>query len=106
LLQILKSETLFKITNQLIAIKEPASDTDSPKILLLTKNKFIYKNKDSFILNITDLTNLKRVNQLQNQNDLLNLMTANVSHEIDTPLNCIICLAEKIIKKSKSEEER
>ena len=76
----------------------PSADGDSPKILLLTKNKFTYKNRDSFILNITDLTSVKRVNQLQNQNDLLNLMTANVSHEMDTPLNCIICLAEKIIK--------
>jgi len=73
-------------------------------MLLLTKNKFIYKNKDSFILNITDFTSLKRVNQLQNQNNLLNLATANVSHEMDTPLNCIICLADKIINQTKSEE--
>ncbi len=81
-------------------------DDDSPKILLITKNKFYYKNKESFILNITDLTSLKRVNHLQSQNDLLNLMTANVSHEMDTPLNCIICLADKIIKQSNSEEQR
>ena len=60
---------------------------DCPRMLLLTKNKFIYKNKDSFILNITDIISLKRVDQLQNQNDMLNLMNANVSHEIDTPLN-------------------
>jgi hypothetical protein len=39
---------------------------DIPMILLLTKNKFIYKNKDSFILNITDLTSLKRLDKLQN----------------------------------------
>ena len=70
---------------------------DMPVILLLTKKKFIYKNKDSFILNITDLTGLKRLDKLQNQNDLLNLMTANASHEMNTPLNCIICLADKLI---------
>ena len=75
-------------------------------MLLLTKNKFIYKNKDSFILNITDLTHLKRVDQLKNQNDLLNLMTANASHEMDTPLKCIICLADKIIDQTKSEEKK
>ena len=79
---------------------------DSPKVLLLTKNKFMYKNKDSFILNITDLTSLKRVDQLQSQNDLLNLMAASVSHEMDTPLNCIIILADKIIKQTKREEDR
>ena len=70
---------------------------DMPVILLLTKNKFIIKNKDSFILNITDLTGLKRLDKLQNQNDLLNLMTANPSHEMNTPLNCIICLKDKLI---------
>ena len=32
--------------------------------LLLTKNKFIYKNKDSFILNITDLSSLKQLGEL------------------------------------------
>ena len=79
---------------------------DSQKVLLLTKNKFIYKNNDSFILNITDLTSLKRVDQLQSQNDLLNLMTANVSHEMDTPLKCMIILADKIIKQTKCEQKR
>ena len=33
-------------------------------------------------------------------------MTANVSHEMDTPLNSIIRLAEKIIKETQSEEQR
>jgi K+-sensing histidine kinase KdpD len=31
-------------------------------------------------------------------------MTANASHEMDTPLNCIICLADKIIDQTQSEE--
>ena len=61
LLEILKSETIFSNTNQRMAIMKPSGNEDCLKMLLLTKNKFIYKNKDSFILNVTDLTNLKRV---------------------------------------------
>jgi hypothetical protein len=40
-------------------MKASESESDNVKILLLTKNNFIFKNKDSCILNITDLTSFK-----------------------------------------------
>jgi signal transduction histidine kinase len=33
-------------------------------------------------------------------------MTANASHEMDTPLNCIICLADKMINQTQDKEQR
>lgn len=87
-------------------MKASDAESDSVKILLLTKNNFIYKNKDSYILNITDLTSFKQVDQLKVQNNFLNLLTANVSHEMDSPLNCINVFAEKIILTSKNETHK
>lgn len=111
LLEILSSDTLFKDTAQAIAILKPSLSEDPEqtralKILLLKRNKFIYKNKDSYILNITDLTSLKQVDQLRVQNNFLNMLAANVSHEIDSPLNCITTFADKIKKESQSEAHK
>ncbi len=43
---------------------------------------------------------------LRSKTTFLNLLTANVSHEMDSPLNCINVFSEKIILTSKNETHR
>ena len=65
--------------------------------MLISRNAFIFNNKECFILNVSDLTSLKQVSTLKSENNLLSLLAANVSHEMMTPLNCIIYFADILI---------
>ena len=76
--------------------KSDQTDVDE-KNLLLTKTDFNYNNKECFAFSITDLTSLKQVSKLRNKNSLLELLASNVSHEMMTPLNCMIYLADKLV---------
>jgi len=68
------------------------------RVLLITRNTFIFNSKECFILSLNDLTSLKQVNTLKSENNLLSLLAANVSHEMMTPLNCIIYFADILIE--------
>ena len=71
---------------------------------MITRNAFIFNNKECFILNVNDLTSLKQVSALKSENSLLNLLAANVSHEMMTPLNCIIYFADILIEFFRSDK--
>jgi signal transduction histidine kinase len=49
------------------------------------------------MINVRDMTEHQKLEQAQNQNEMLNALTANVSHEMMTPLNCIILFAVHIL---------
>jgi signal transduction histidine kinase len=80
-----------------VALK-PIESERTNRILLITRNAFIFNNKECFILSINDLTSLKQVSTLKTQNNLLNLLAANVSHEMMTPLNCIIYFSDQLLQ--------
>lgn len=87
----------------LVTLK-PIDQQNKSRILLLTRNAFTYGNKECFILSVNDLTSVKQVGTLKTQNNLLNLLTANVSHEMMTPLNCIIYFADILIEFFKTDK--
>jgi len=66
-------------------------------VLLLTHNRLTFNNKDCSILTINDLTKQRKAEMLETQNNMLNLLTANVTHEMTTPLSCIISFSETIV---------
>jgi len=74
--------------------------------LLITRNAFIFNNKECLILNVSDLTSLKQVSTLKTENNLLGLLAANVSHEMMTPLNCIIYFADILIEFLRADKVR
>ena len=56
-----------------------------------------FNYKECSILTISDLTKSRKTCELEKQNLLINLLTANVSHELATPLNCISSFAKLLI---------
>jgi signal transduction histidine kinase len=64
---------------------------------MITRNKLNFNKKDCSIVNFTDITAVRQVHSLKNQNELLSLLNANLSHELNTPLNCINQMAQRLI---------
>ena len=56
---------------------------------MMTRNSLNFNKKDCSIVNFTDITSVRQVSTLKNQNELLSMLNANLSHELNTPLNCI-----------------
>jgi len=49
------------------------------------------------MMSIRDLSDFYKLQKSENQNKLLNLLNSTVSHEMITPLRCIINMAEVAI---------
>jgi K+-sensing histidine kinase KdpD len=49
------------------------------------------------MLTIRDVTKLRDLQQAEKQNEYLNMLTSTVTHEMMTPLNCILTFAKSII---------
>ena len=96
--------SLFSNSPQINAIWRKKKQDPEEKVLLLTHNKITFNNKDCSILTINDLTKSRKSEMLETRNNMLNLLTANVSHEMTTPLSCIISFSEMIIVDSNDEE--
>jgi signal transduction histidine kinase len=79
-------------------------DDQTNRILLITRKVFIFNNKECFILSLNDIKSLKQVSALKTENNLLNLFTANVSHEMMTPLNCVIYFSDILIEFFKTDK--
>jgi hypothetical protein len=63
----------------------------------ITHQNIFYNNKECKILNIRDVTSLKKLVKSEKNNKTMQLLTASVSHELITPLKCIGSFAKELI---------
>lgn len=56
----------------------------------------IYNDQECNIVKIRDITASEKLKKAKDQNNLMGLMTASVSHEFLTPLKCISSFAKEI----------
>jgi len=95
--EILTDKRIYSQSSQILVQIKDDHDEKRKRILMISRNAFTFNNKDCFILNVSDLTSVKQVSALKTENNLLSLLAANVSHEMMTPLNCIIYFADILI---------
>ena len=69
--------------------------------LQLNFQSLIYNAKQCQVLTVCDITEIDKFAKLSSDNKMLSLLTSSVTHEIITPLKCIIEFAQNIIKISK-----
>jgi signal transduction histidine kinase len=55
------------------------------------------------MLTIRDISKLRDLEQAHAKNDYLNMLTSTVTHELMTPLNCVLTFATTICSKVKNE---
>lgn len=59
------------------------------------KQTMIFDSKECWILTVRDISKIKQIAKLSAENDTLSLLTSSVSHELITPIKCIINFAEE-----------
>jgi signal transduction histidine kinase len=65
--------------------------------LWLRVQKLMFKGKECKMLTIRDLTKLLSVEKIESENRFFNTLTATVTHEMMTPLNCIITFGRSLL---------
>jgi len=63
----------------------------------VTHQNIFYNNRECKILNIRDVTALKKLAKAEDENKVMQLLTASVSHELITPLKCIGSFANELV---------
>jgi nitrogen-specific signal transduction histidine kinase len=61
----------------------------------------IYQSKQSVVLTIRDISKIDEIAKLQAENKMVNMYTSSITHEMLTPLKCIIELANVLYAKLK-----
>jgi hypothetical protein len=85
--EILTDHKVLSESQQRLVVLKSGNKPD--KFLMMTRNSLNFNKKDCSIVNFTDITSVRQVSTLKNQNELLSMLNANLSHELNTPLNCI-----------------
>lgn len=63
---------------------------DSSKMWSVTVRELIFANKQCRILVMRDLSLIHQNMKLQSQNKMMSLLQSSISHEMLTPIRCII----------------
>ena len=65
----------------------------------LFRSGMLFNDKQCQVLTIRDISAQENLELAEEKNTLLNLMTSSISHELMTPIRCIITFAEELLKK-------
>jgi signal transduction histidine kinase len=57
-------------------------------------------------MTLRDITEVARFNKISENNKMLTLLTSSVTHEMITPLRCIILFTFNVLKKTKDPAKR
>ena len=79
----------------------PDSGVDQIKVVQFTRTELIYNGKECFVVKIRDISEIREKAKLSAENKMLSLMASSVSHEMITPMRCIVHLAGGLEKKLK-----
>ena len=82
---------------------EGASDDPNDKelctrFLLARRQKMTIQGEDCDMLSFSDFTKYKQFDEMKLENEVLNMLTATVTHELKTPLNCVVSFATMALK--------
>jgi signal transduction histidine kinase len=78
-------------------LKNEPHDSQKEKLKIqISHQKLIFNDQECNIVKIRDITASEKLKKVKDQNKLMGLMTASVSHEFLTPLKCISSFAEEI----------
>ena len=70
---------------------------DEERRVNLTHEQMVFNEKECQILTIRDVSAQHNLMEVKRENQLLNLVTSSVSHELITPIKCISAMANEMI---------
>jgi hypothetical protein len=92
------SEQLDEIVLKVINKEGNTVDYANLRTLQCNFQNLIFDDKQCKVLSIRDITEINNYAKVQAENRMLSLHTSSVSHEMITPLKCIVKLGRDIAK--------
>ena len=66
----------------------------------------IFNKEECQVATFRDVTNIKKLARIEADNKLLQLLSSSVTHEMVTPLKCIINFSESLIKELRNSPKK
>ena len=89
-------------TSQEIVLKIKQISTDEKRVVHLTHSQMRFNDMECLILTIRDISAQQNLERAEQKNNLLHLLTSSVSHELMTPIKCIITFATELLSSIKN----
>lgn len=79
---------------------------DATKFVQISHQQLTFNSKPCTMLTIRDQTDFLKLENSENQNKMLSVLNATVSHEMMTPLRCIISFGEAAALDAKQPQQK
>ena len=91
----------------LTVLMKPESDKpEEYRIINLTLTSLLFNHEECRVLTFRDVTEVKKAAKIQEANKILSMLTSTVTHELLTPLKCMISFAASILKELKHSPKK
>ena len=80
--------------------KSESQDEIASKTLQLSFQKLIFNEKQCNVLTIRDMSDVEKYAEVEAENKILSLLTTSVTHEMLTPLKCVVQFGTTLLKSS------
>jgi hypothetical protein len=77
---------------------ERNSNESSLKTLQVNFQQLIYNSKQCIVLTLRDISEINNYAKVSAENKMLSLLTSSVTHEMITPLKCVIQFGTTLLK--------
>jgi signal transduction histidine kinase len=65
---------------------------------MLTLTNLIFNQQECRVATIRDVTEVKRLAKIEADNKLLHMLTSSVTHEMLTPLKCMVSFSKTVLR--------
>ena len=75
------------------------------KVFEMSYQSLMFKNKQAIVLIFRDISHLKKISCLSEENQIMDLVTSSVTHELLTPLKSASLLSQNLSKTLVDDEK-
>lgn len=79
---------------------------DDLRVMLVSNKKFVYNGSKCYMMNIRDLTQHYKLQQVVEERNNIKMLNSTVTHEMMTPLNCVTSFADRLVSLLKDKKQR
>lgn len=79
---------------------------EDPRVVLVTNQSLVYNETECFMLTLRDLTEYYELGRVKQEANNLKFLNSTTTHEMMTPLSCIVMFTERLMNQITDPEQR
>ena len=103
--ELLRHVSNSKTEQAFIKIAKGSEDEDD-RIFDVNFQPLTYQNRECTLVSVRDISELRKFQKISENNKILTLLTSSVTHEMITPLRCIIQFTHNVLKQTPDLKQR